>query len=150
MTNETIIPQVNALATDRNRKQTKRICELAGYAVADLSGKRPPLSSSERAYAYRDEDDGGQATIALPNGSLTPDQVWGMLKAEGCHWAPHHQTKELADKGILAIAGVWVQDVVSQDDQGRRCHNFRELVHDFPHDLTAAMDALIKALEEKG
>lgn len=138
------IPQVNALATDRNREQTKRICELRGWECGMLGS----IVYGQRLHAYGiGRTTAGQAE--LPNGSFALDQVVGMLEAEGCSWFPHRQTKELTDKGIAAIAGVWVQDVVSQDGQGRRCHNFRELVHDFPHDLTAAMDALIKVLEAK-
>lgn len=141
------IPQVNATATDRNREQTERICELAGWKYVWKESCDPAHSG----YAYIDSGAGiPEQNIYLPNGSFTLDQVVGMLRERNCFWVAHQQrTDILARKGIAVVGGKWVRDIVSTDERGRRCHDFEDLVCDFPHSLTAAMDALIKVLEEK-
>lgn len=64
--------------------------------------------------------------VYLPNGSLILDQVVGMLKEYGVYWD---------DWGEAAGWTTRDGDVY--------------LGTELPHDLTAAMDALIKVLEEK-
>ena len=116
------IPQVNALATDRNRKQTKRICELKGYTYYPHDELDVQYRRDGSAIAWKSAGDSER----LPNGSLAPCQVWGMLAAEGANFRMEQDSKH----------AYWRHPSWVFDDS-------------HPHDLTAAMDALIKVLETK-
>ncbi len=115
------IPQVNAQVTDVEKEKTKWVCELLGETYME------DVSTDANG---RSENDcwilGGEE---LHNGSLTLDQCVGMLKELGCKW------KSGIDEG-------W-DGWYSHHGEGMfigGCH---------PYDLTAALDALIKVLEEK-
>lgn len=103
--------------------QTKRICGLVGYYVKRI-GDGSYLAFCEHT---------NRTSVYLPNGSFTLDQVVGMLKEEKAEWCYRsHGT------------GAWhivTEERMQRIDENRRCR---------PHDLTAAMDALIKVLETKG
>lgn len=136
------IPQVNAGATDRNRKQTKWLVEHYGweYHYNEPSKVHPPTTLP--AYACRGEIGVDFQDARLPNGSLAPDQVWELLKTEGVEW----QQEMTAGQTMTvhpSVAGWWLY---TYNRSNRRC-----LVEVYdPHNLTAAMDALIKVLETKG
>lgn len=119
------IPQVNALATDRNRGQTRWICKILGWIYT--------FHQAGRWIAYKDAQE-----ILLPNGSFTLDQVVGMLEAEGIIWRPYLEHVE---------AGWYT----TKNDRGGLGLLYGECLigTDRPHDLTAAMDARIKALEAR-
>lgn len=129
------IPQVNAGATDRNREQSEWIVKKLGYKY--LPHKAWVMA---RSYLHEDgapphakavwppESSEERDNIFLPNGSFTLCQVVGMLYAQGCYW-----DGDCANAGN----GYWMLEYNSISDE---CS---------PHDLAAAMDALIKVLETK-
>lgn len=129
------IPQVNAGATDRNRDQTKRICELK-----ELLYRQHEDGIHKWTTISRKVDGGWEIIAELPNGSFTLCQVVGMLKAEGIEWrlwpifATHYRRVDHRTWG-------W----------GRPIRDGSEVLIETgePYDLTAAMDARIKVLEEK-
>lgn len=129
------IPSVNATITDIEREKTKRVCELLGwgYETEKVSDEHPKLRYACGViigYAMPDDDLG----IMLPNGSLTLDQCVGMLEdlnVEYCGtgWAYTSYTTELLEKRSDGTAYI-----------DKYCE---------PHNLTTALNALIKVLEEK-
>ena len=128
-----MIPQVNAGATRRNWEQSRRICKLLRYAYYPHIELDIEYQRDGSAIAWKSVEDNER----LPNGSLAPCQVWGMLEAEGVTW------------------GYWTTscDEPHEDVWGWFIHGDEaELLVETkkPHDLTAAMDALIKVLETKG
>jgi hypothetical protein len=127
MKNDKVIPQVNQGVTDENREQSRRICELHGLLYKQISGAGGRIETS---VCYKAE---GKYLICvdLPNGSFTLCQAWEMLKVRGVEWSEYYD-----DPNGPEIAQGWhvPGTVVSAED---------------PVDLTAAMDALIKLLEEK-
>ena len=121
------IPRVNAGVTDRNREQTKRICELKGWKYDTTERYEHPKNWA--CAALGDWDDWRD----LPEGSFTLDQVVQMLKEKDVIYATHiWRFLDCSGWGLLAgcVCKVLSHNVVN------------------PHDLTDAMDALIK-LEEK-
>ncbi len=119
------IPQINAGVTERNREQTKRICELLGYEYKDTPVGCPDVLT-ENATATHPKKKG---FVLLEKRSFTLDQVVEMLEAESVVWENKN------DHGWV----VWLPN-----------ENYKVVLGDSnPHDLTAAMDALIKVLEEK-
>ena len=125
------IPQVNAGATDRNREQTKRIVELLGTPVFPDGGK-----------VYL-EDIKTDRDILLPNGSFTLDQVVGMLEREHVYFERHHQGQSSSTVEGWYFAQ-WGEPGTADYEK------LLTKTTDDPHDLTAAMNALIKVLETKG
>ena len=126
------IPQINEGVTNHNRKQSQRICELKGYAYypeaeLDVEYRRGDGS----AIAWR----GVGKQCRLPNGSLPLCVVVGMLEAEGIIYC---ESRCWRFKGCCG----W------NTPEGCPC---KLLSHEYAnaHDLTAAMDALIKVLEKK-
>lgn len=128
------IPQVNAGATNRNRDQTRRICELLGYGYT----KDVPQKSNSRIYVTG-ATSSGPFFVRLSSGSFTLDQVVEMLG-------------EFVDEDVVEFEegfSEWRWVVKSPtDERGVQCVLGEYKSRD-PHDLTAAMDALIKVLEEK-
>lgn len=113
------IPQVNATVTDRNREQTRRICELRGW-----------VTDKEATPLCEFWQDSPAAKKTFPNGSFTLCQVVGMLEAEDAYWLWEYMTPPRHPTGYMRAG---------------KCLAATEN----PHDLTAALDALIKVLEEK-
>lgn len=132
-----MIPQVNAGATDRNREQTKRICELKGYAYYPAHELDVEYRQDTTALAWKGPGDNRR----LPNGSLTLCQVVGMLQ-------------EYMDAGLVRFeedfGGKWRIAVFGPCDERGVQEILGEYLSDDPHSLTARMDALIKVLETKG
>ena len=127
------IPQVNAGATDHNRKQMKRICGLVGWSY----GWQYSLDSY---FANPPED---APLVKLPNGSFTLDQVVGMLEGEGVAWRLWHIFATQYRRVDHRTWG-WGRPTPSPRDGSEVL-----IETDDPYDLTAAMDALIKVLETK-
>lgn len=126
------IPQVNVLATDRNREQTKRICDLVG---ADYHNSGGPQFIEARWFA----PDKTYHYAQLPNGSFTLDQVVGMSEVEGARYRSSDYYNE---------HNAWF--TVGKDlDSGVLLWGHALSEACAPHDITAAMDALIKVLEAK-
>lgn len=119
------IPKVNDLVIDWNREQSKRICELSrgNYKYMDNRFGEPVADSLER-----------KRIVHLPHGSFTLCQVVQMLDAEGYHL--HNDGSGYGYYKTSPHGGFYVNSLLGK-------------LFDNPHDLTAAMDALIKALERK-
>jgi hypothetical protein len=140
------IPQVNQGVTDRNREQSKKICELAGKRYHSyLKGcwtvgfDRLPIHACDAGADYRNCATNRQGNVPhLPSGSFTLDQVVGMLWEHDCYLEAYTDASNTEQHK-------WVRDI-----EGREGDEWIECVDRIcPHDLTAAMDALIKVLEEK-
>ncbi len=124
------IPKVNAGATDRNRAQTKRICKLTGW------GYSPNYSPRPHAWRFQGWNKMlAPRKIDLPNGSLTLCQVVEMLSdLKVGYWG-----------GDRDYSGRWEREEAKFEDTSEEVI----LESGDPHDLTDAMDALIKLLEKK-
>lgn len=127
------IPQVNATATDRNREQTKRIVKLL-----DLTYRKHEDGIHHWWTVSRfNEKDGLVILVELPNGSFTLDQVVGML--------------DKLDVALFAFDDEYDEEPAGwyTDKGGGKEPRLIQKASVETFDLTAAMAALIKVLEEK-
>lgn len=134
------IPQVNAAATDRNREQTKRICELAGWTI-DAETFRGPVVVGDPAKMLNEKGERISQVENLPNGSFTLCQVVGMLERKHVYFERHHQVQSSS-----TVEGWYF---AQWGEPGKADREMLLLKIGDPHDLTDAMDALIKVLEAK-
>lgn len=128
------IPQVNAGATDRNRKQTLRICELKGWTI-DAVTFRGPVVIGPQAKELNERGERIAPVEDLHNGSFTLCVVVGMFKERGWQFHPRDVVNR---KG-----GYWMRrraDMVWED---------MGYIKDV-HSLTENMDSFIRMLETKG
>ena len=121
------IYQANAPVTDAERDKTKRVCELLGWSYTICNSN----AGYHEAYIQDGKECGACGKRAgggeiLPTASFTLDQCVEMLKELGARYCIETDSKH----------AYWV----SEKHMGRDCR---------PHDLTAALDAIIGVLKEK-
>lgn len=126
------IPLVGAEVTDHNRAQTEQLCRYYGY-------KYIACAAHATIAKFEGHNEGGPfvLVVTLIEGSLTLDQVAGILKKRGAIWLGQ-QTKN--DGLEIAHPAGWY----GPDGGGMR----HLAIGPNPQDLTLAMDALL-ALEIK-
>lgn len=114
---------INATATDYNREQTEKICEINGWKY--LQDRNSPYACDKIAF-HQDLPNSIPQVTELPNGSFTLCRVVGMLKERGVVWSPT----------LYIIHGYYLPGWCKDGKVIIRTRN--------PHDLTAAMKALIR------
>lgn len=124
--------KVNVDVTDLNRQQTLRILVLTQGLPEEVAAKAKQVTTVN----VMGEE------ITLPNGSFTLCQLVRRLNKANCHW--HACCACCPSKGLWFWHEEWV------DETGRKNSRLHSLSKDCsPHDLSAAMKALITIEERK-
>jgi len=133
------IPQVNANVTDVEREKTKRVCELLGWRI-EIAGEDFGVAVNPKWTGREKFGKGAE----LFHRSLTLDQTVGMLQSDAKFLG------DINEDNCELPNGWYVYTTAMEENKHEVTFIGKNLSQtDDPHDLTAALDALIKVLEEK-